>query len=127
MKTLIFIPFFFICSIVMAQSSNIIGTPVKIGNLEVAQRDFPNRMEWNAAVKACSDLGNGWRLPTRDELNLLYVNREKIGYFANNDYWSSTEVDADNAWRQYFNGGFQATLFKVRGFANVRAVRTVKP
>jgi hypothetical protein len=125
MKTLFSLAFLFMCSSLIGQTNVIIGTPIKIGNIEVAQDDFPNRMEWNAAVKACSDLGNGWRLPTRDELNLLYVNRERIGRFANNDYWSSTEVDADNAWRQYFNGGFQATLFKVRGLANVRAVRTV--
>jgi len=102
----------------------IIGTPTKIGNLEVAQNDFPNRMEWNNAVKACSELGNGWRLPTKNELNFMYSNRVKIGRFANNDYWSSTEEDSDNAWRQYFNGGSQALLFKNRGFANVRAVRT---
>ena len=127
MKTLIFIPFFFICSIVMAQSTNIIGTPFKLGYFEVAQDDFPNRMEWNDAIKACSELGNGWRLPTKYELNYLYIYRGKIGRFANNDYWSSTEEDMDNAWRQYFNGGSQALLFKVRGFANVRAVRTIKP
>jgi hypothetical protein len=112
---------------VVGQSTNIIGKPIKIGNFEVAQKDFPNRMEWNDAVKACSELGIGWRLPTKDELNLLYLNRERIGWFTNNDYWSSTEVDADNAWRQYFYGGSQAVLFKVRGFANVRAVRTIKP
>jgi hypothetical protein len=123
MKTLFFIPFLFMCTMVIGQSSEIIGTPTKIGNLEVAQNDFPNRMEWNNAVKACSELGNGWRLPTKNELNLMYGNRVKIGRFANNDYWSSTEEDSDNAWRQYFNGGSQALLFKKRGFANVRAVR----
>ena len=63
------------CSIVIGQTYNsdsIIGKPIKIGKLEVAQNDFPKTMFWNDAVKACTDLGKGWRLPTKDELNLLY-------------------------------------------------------
>ena len=75
MKTLLFIPFLFMCSIVIGQTYNsdsIIGKPIKIGKLEVAQNDFPKTMFWNDTVKACTDLGKGWRLPTKDELNLLY-------------------------------------------------------
>lgn len=125
MKTLFSLAFLFMCSSLIGQTNLIIGTPIKIGNLEVAQDDFPIRKEWNDAVKSCAALGNGWRLPTKDELNLLYINRDKIGRFANNDYWSSTEEGSDNAWRQYFNGGSQALLFKRNGFANVRAVRTL--
>ena len=35
-------------------------------------------MNWDDAMKACADLGDGWRLPTKDELNLLYENRIKL-------------------------------------------------
>ena len=42
-------------------------------------------------MKACAALGGGWRLPTKDELNILYENKDKIGGFASNNYWSSTE------------------------------------
>jgi hypothetical protein len=73
-------------------------------------------------MKACADLGDGWRLPTKDELNLLYKNKEKIGGFANNYYWSSTEVDNNYAWFQYFGSGFQKANYK-SATNYVRAVR----
>ena len=123
MKKLLFIPFLFICSMVIGQSSKIIGTPIKIGNLEVAQNDFPKTMSWSAANDSCTDLGSGWRLPTKDELNLLYINKDKIGGFAKNYYWSSTELDSYNAWRQGFSDGDQFFVYMDDGNA-VRAVRS---
>ena len=51
-----------------------------------------------------------WFLPSRDELNLLYVNLYKVGLggFGDNNYWSSSEDDSNsiNAWLQsFYNGG----------------------
>jgi len=61
-----------------------------------------------------------WRLPTKRELNLMYVQRTNIG--ATNYYWSSTESGSNNAWRQYFSNGNQYDDGKF--FASfVRAVR----
>ena len=51
---------------------NIISKPVKIGNLEIAQYDFQKKMFWDDAKKACDSLGEGWRLPTKDELNIFH-------------------------------------------------------
>jgi len=102
----------------------IIGEPVKIGNIEIAQHYFPEYKNWDDSKKACADLGNGWRLPTKDELNLMYINRVAIGGFTNNIYWSSTEYDNDNAWLQYFANGNQFNHYKFfTGY--VRAVRDV--
>ena len=84
-------------------SASIIGKPIRIGSIEVAQNDFPKTMIWNDAVKACTDLGNGWKLPTKYELNLMYLNKDKIGGFASKYYWSSTELDSNFVW--YFNFG----------------------
>ena len=124
MKKLLFIPFLFICSMVIGQSSKIIGTPIEIGSLEVAQYDlYP--MNWNDAKKACAVLGNGWRLPTKDELNLVYLNKDKIGGFANNYYWSSTEFDIDVAWVQNFFQGYENYGTKLNRYY-VRAVRSLK-
>ena len=46
-----------------------------------------------------------WRLPTKRELNLMYVQRTNIG--ATSYYWSSTEVDFNYAWGQFFSVGDQ--------------------
>ena len=62
-----------------------------------------------------------WRLPTRRELNLMYVQRTNIGG-AIGFYPSSTELDIINAWGQIFNNGIQIPLTK-DGITNVRAVR----
>ena len=44
-----------------------------------------------------------WYLPSKDELNILYVNRAAIGGFKTNDYyWSSTETGVNLAWSQDF-------------------------
>ena len=123
MKNLLFIPFLFVCSMVIGQSSKIIGKPYKLTKFEVAQNDFP-MMNWDDAKKACANLGSGWRLPTKDELNLMYKNRKKIGGFANNYYWSSTEYLNRFAWRQNLSAGRQDYLDKYYGIS-VRAVRSL--
>ena len=50
---------------------NIIGKPIKFRNIEVTQYDFPEQMKWENAKKACAALGEGWRLPSQDELYIL--------------------------------------------------------
>ena len=126
MKKLLIIPMLFICSMVIGQSKKIIGKLIQIEHLEVAQNDFPKQMNWNEAKKACYALGSRWRLPTKDELNLLYANRKKIGGFAKSYYWSSTEDNSyaatEYAWRQDFELGEQSLGFETNRFA-VRAVR----
>ena len=101
---------------------NIIGTPIKIENLEVAQYNFPEFMNWKDAKAACAKLGKGWRLPTKDELNLLYINKDKIGGFANDYYWSSAGYNNGDAWLQDFNNGGQFYSNKYSRYY-VRAVR----
>ena len=106
---------------------NIIGRPIKIGNIEVAQYDFPKEMNWDDAKEACEALGQGWRLPDEDELELLFQKKNKIGVFAKDlPYWSSTESFAYNnvyVTRQDFNNGDQLRDYK-EFKSNVRAVRT---
>lgn len=74
----------------------------KIGNLEIAQNNFPNKMNWEDAQKACADLGEGWRLPTKEELNVMFLNRAEIGDFAG-AYWTSTEDNNNQSWAQHFD------------------------
>ena len=106
-------------SIVVVNGKNV--STIKFGNLEIMTEDLGIN-DWYGAVKACADLGDGWRLPTKDELNILYENKDKIGGFANGYYRSSTEVDNDFAWTQDFNDGLQYANVKNYG-TDVRAVR----
>jgi len=70
-------------------------------------------MNWNAAKIACNELVltgyNDWHLPTKDELNAIYLNLVKLGIggFTYYSYWSSTETDTNNAFFQSFNNGNQ--------------------
>ena len=98
---------------------------IKIGNLEVMTEDL-GKMTWDEAKKACKNLGDGWRLPTKDELNVLYENKEKIGGFADHYYWSSTVDDNDIAWLQNFGVGGQSGTIKTNP-PYVRAVRASPP
>ena len=65
-----------------------------------------------------------WFLPSKDELNQLYVNREAIGGLETNGYyWSSTENGFNLAWSQDFIViGYQSSLNKYYAYS-VRAVR----
>jgi hypothetical protein len=105
--------------------SNIVGKTVPIPiqySLQVAQFDFPNQMNWLDAKKACEALGEGWRLPTKDELNSMYVNKNTIGGFSTNSYWSSSEM-GNFVWNQYFNFGGREPDRRT----NMNYVRAVKP
>jgi hypothetical protein len=78
------------------------------------------------AARICNDLVlNGfsdWFLPSRDELNTMYMQKTVIGGFANAYYWSSSEDDNDLAIFQYFYNGTQNATNK--DYTNhVRAVR----
>ena len=95
---------------------------IKIGNLEVMTEDLERTYTWDDAMKACSVLGDGWRLPTKDELNLLYENKEKIGGFTSNVYWSSSVFDFNFAVAQFFLNGGQNFNPKYSTYY-VRAVR----
>ena len=96
---------------------------VKVGNLEVMTKDL-GKMKWDEAMAACADLRDGWRLPTKDELNVLYENQDKIefGGFCPAVYWSSTESGTSHAWAQNFDDGFQGGDNKNVNYY-VRAVR----
>ena len=78
------------------------------------------------AARLCGDLVLGgysdWYLPSKDELNQLYLNRVAIGGFASNYYWSSTEFGSNYAWEQNFYYGSQGYTNK-NYLSNVRAVR----
>jgi len=80
------------------------------------------------AADICANYTDGtysdWFLPSKDELNLMYVNlyQQGLGGFAYDTYWSSTELEVNNSWLQGFYNGNQNTSNKNYTFI-VRAVR----
>lgn len=64
-----------------------------------------------------------WYLPSKDELDLLYDQRNVVGGFGATDYWSSSESSKGKAWEQEFGGGFQFKYNKSFTL-NVRAIRS---
>ncbi len=65
-----------------------------------------------------------WYLPSKYELNLLYLQRFVVGGFSIvASYWSSTEYNSNSAWKQYFDGGAQG--YPNKNFTyRVRAIRS---
>ena len=81
-----------------------------IGNIEVLASD-PGKSKYWDAVKYCTDLGEGWRLPTINELeNLLQPMHdmevcsfkseleEKASLFIHPYYWSSEMDEKPLCW-----------------------------
>jgi hypothetical protein len=66
-----------------------------------------------------------WYLPSKDELNKLYLSRFVIGRYVTDAYWSSSERNNINAWAQdFFIPTYIAFSDKEFIFYNVRAIRS---
>ncbi len=99
------------------------GTMTMIGSGAANTTLMADACKTGAATSVREFDGGGmtdWFLPSKDELNELYEQRDTVGGFGiGNDgssfdaYWSSTQSDegttgfADVAWTQYFDGGEQ--------------------
>ena len=78
-------------------------------------------LHWGRANSDCENLVkfgySDWRLPTRQELNILYENAQSIGNFTNGFYWSSEAVGANRFWGQSFKDGDQFSNSKGSGYS----------
>ena len=102
-------------------TSTELGTGQANTNAMKAQTDYTG-----GAAKVCDDYSvtvgsityNDWFLPSKDELNKMWVNLKKgtdengatyepVDSFADYYYWSSSEYDAYTAWIQDFRDGTQ--------------------
>ena len=63
-----------------------------------------------------------WYLPSKYELNLLYLQKNLVGGFSNYGYWTSTEMDFSNGWAQNMGDGVQFGYLKNFTY-RVRAIR----
>ena len=106
------------------------GLSLGVGNQNTV--DIINRCTTsNIAARLCSDFTSSgysdWFLPSRDELNKLYLNKTTISNyglttFTNTNYWTSSEFNSLGAWSQNFSNGTQSAFTKTSSFY-VRAFR----
>ena len=78
---------------------------------------------WTTAMSSCPA---GWRLPTQEELMLMWVYKSGLETtFITYYYWSSTDFssDANYVWSQTFNNGLTDIVIKTGNYSrNVRCV-----
>jgi len=106
-------------------TGNGIGAGVNNTNTIIQSQGETVRSYAAGLARSCNDGNyNDWYLPSKDELNKLYINRVALGdNFGTYSYWSSTEIDSYYVWYQDFNsGGQRNTLYKGNTLA-VRAIR----
>jgi hypothetical protein len=96
-------------------------------------RDAPLTMRWYQAMEYASSVAahghRDWRVPTKDELSVLFSNRAAIGGFVESGsgaarwHWSSTHgKDDEKAWAQLFSDG-QSYYDTVYDDCSLRIVR----
>ncbi len=91
-----------------------------VSSKEVGSVDYEKAQKICAAYKV-GNIG-GWRLPSKDELNIIYQNRKHLGEYTKGNYWSATEEGKNSAIVQNFANGNQGKSNKGSNCA-VRAVR----
>ena len=104
--------------------SKIIGTPIVVGNLEIAENNFPIKMNWQDAQDACKNLEGNWRLPTIEEAK-KFNNINIIKNISNWFYWSGDDFSEKIA-HHYFGTKINGNSLspKLNEF-HVRAVRNI--
>lgn len=93
---------------------------------EVFSQDLDDSMDFIEAKHACKILGEGWRLPTLRELELMYdLYKNAIGNFYAYYYWSS-ETEYDKNWYWDFREGFGFAAYSAEyDLKNVRPIRSI--
>jgi hypothetical protein len=98
------------------------GTAVGTGEQNTA--DITEFCDEITAAKVAAASGLGWYLPTKDELNLLYAQKDVVGGFSHAAfYWSSSQYSASDAWGQNFGFAVFFRPLNKFGTVGVRAVR----
>jgi hypothetical protein len=80
----------------------------------------------SAAIECRAYHGGGktdWFLPSKDELNQMFVNKSVLGVFVSDFYWSSSEYDATRVWVQLPTTLYSGQANKGTGFFT-RAIRS---
>ena len=99
----------------ISATTGAVGTTIGTG---MSNTTIADKLCTSGAIQIAVDyVNNGktdWFLPSREELDPMYINKHALGGFVTDHYWSSSEYDALIAWSQYFGttAGTQANLGK---------------
>jgi len=93
------------------------------------RRDFVERVDWLRALEYAASLGDGWRLPSIEELETL-VNKNRrnpasdFPDMPSESFWSSSSYVnySGSAWIVYFFNGYVGYYYQT-GAASARCVR----
>jgi hypothetical protein len=105
-----------------------IENPKSGKKIQLADNDLDKKMDWYSAQIVCSELGEGWRLPSLAELEIIFneIHQQGIGNFQPDYYWSSNPAGFDEtAWYYWFKfKGFSHYVAKSNVY-NIRLVREI--
>jgi hypothetical protein len=98
---------------------------IKLGNLEIRTTDFA-QMTPQDGETLCKNLGQGWRLPTLDEMIWICQNKSQIPNFVNGRaYWTST-LSGGKRYAVYYEsslGAYTGFFKDETSQLSIRAVR----
>lgn len=104
------------------------NTGIVVSSFDLARG---GKVSWDEAKELCEALVNDnhddWTLPTKSNLELIYLNLAKANYgdFTSGVYWSATESGYSHAWGKSFSSGGTYDFDKTSQ-QYVRAVRIFK-
>ena len=70
-------------------------------NFLVAEKDYAKDLGWDDAIKISATIGEGWRLPSKEELQEIYLNKEKLNLKSEAAYWSASETEDAKTQRNF--------------------------
>ncbi len=94
-------------------------------------KDESGTYTFNTAAKQAKDVGGGFHVPSKGELNVLWENRDKgklagtfneTGSYPAGWYWSSSPYYLISGWAQRFSDGLQDSNFR-HDVSSLRLVR----
>lgn len=111
-------------------ASDVIGNPITIGNIEVAERDLTELngadLKLVNANRLAKKMGKGWRVPTREELTTMQQNVTLLPNIRMNAFYMSSETFGKNAvWVQNFGSTLQKYFTDGGQAYSVRLVKTI--
>lgn len=107
--------------------TNVSGVPSSTG--ECFSRPFSIAMVWSLTDAYCGSLGNGYSVPTKDQLIALYNTypgnqlNAAFGWDTSGYYWSSTMGNSGNHYMVRLDNGFESQDFSDNTLGYLTCVR----